>query len=386
MVWSTTWCIPAMHHTSSASDDSMYCDVAAGDPGDLLPGRLLERLARLRLGLDLRHGPKPTPIGLPSNYYAPPMSHLDTVRANARLLLGRRSRTGQLDRCTDDVVYEAPYYAIERHGKAELAAMLAAVQERFDSVSYVVVDDFPTVDPDLVIVEVRGDNRVPRRRAALPESLHHVPVLPRRPGPPLARVLNPDVYRTAVSTMSGSSTGSSVLDLTTGIAGPMTGMLLADHGARVTKVEPRAVRPTRAFSGGAGWHRGQAQRRARSARRRRPRPAPRSLAVQADVFIESYAPGTTASLGIDFDALRRVEPASRVLLDHPRTATREGTRPSGYEALRRGTGRRWKSSQRSRGTFARLADVAPAFPDLVVPDDLLGRRAVRARSSPACRR
>ena len=25
MVCSTTWCMPAMHHASSASDDSMYC-------------------------------------------------------------------------------------------------------------------------------------------------------------------------------------------------------------------------------------------------------------------------------------------------------------------------------------------------------------------------
>ena len=54
---------------------------------------------------------------------------------------------GQLDRCTDDVVYEAPYYGLERRGKGELAAMLTAVQERFDSVSYVVVDNFPPSTP-----------------------------------------------------------------------------------------------------------------------------------------------------------------------------------------------------------------------------------------------
>ena len=80
---------------------------------------------------------------------------LDTVR---RMLacFSAGDAEGQLEHCADDVVYEAPYYGIERHGRAELAAMLASVQERFDEVSYVVVDDFPTVDPDLVIVEVRG--------------------------------------------------------------------------------------------------------------------------------------------------------------------------------------------------------------------------------------
>src|SRR6476646_7910422 len=77
------------------------------------------------------------------------MSHLDTVR-QMLACFSAGDPQGQLDHCADDVVYEAPYYSIERHGKAALAAMLASVQERFDEVSYVVVDDFPTIDPDLV--------------------------------------------------------------------------------------------------------------------------------------------------------------------------------------------------------------------------------------------
>jgi hypothetical protein len=75
------------------------------------------------------------------------MSNLETVRET-------------LDRGTDDVGHEAPYYGLERNGRPALAATLTAVQDRFDMVSYVVVDDFPAVDPDLVIVEVRGANRV----------------------------------------------------------------------------------------------------------------------------------------------------------------------------------------------------------------------------------
>jgi len=65
--------------------------------------------------------------------------------------------------CVDaDVVYEAPYYAEmePRRGRAELAAMLTNLSARFASVSYEVTSTFETVDPDLVIAEVRGNNAV----------------------------------------------------------------------------------------------------------------------------------------------------------------------------------------------------------------------------------
>ncbi len=127
------------------------------------------------------------------------MSNLDT----AREMLSRFSagdKAGQLRHCTDDVVYEAPYYGgLVRHGKAELAAMLDAVEERFDSISYVVVDDFATFDSDLVIVEVHGDNRV-RGTGQRYRNLY-IMFLYFRDG----RVYhwrefsNPDVYRTAVA-------------------------------------------------------------------------------------------------------------------------------------------------------------------------------------------
>jgi ketosteroid isomerase-like protein len=126
------------------------------------------------------------------------VSNLETVRT----MLGCFSAgdpEGQLDHCTVDVVYEAPYYALERRGKPELAAMLAAVQERFDSVSYVIVDDFPVVDPDLVIVEVRGDNRVRAREQRYQN--HYIMFLYFRDGLVYRwrEFSNPDVYRTAVS-------------------------------------------------------------------------------------------------------------------------------------------------------------------------------------------
>jgi ketosteroid isomerase-like protein len=69
---------------------------------------------------------------------------------------------GYLACVDDDVVYEAPYYAemAPRRGRDELASMLTNLSARFASVAYEVTRTFQTVDPDLVIAEVRGDNAV----------------------------------------------------------------------------------------------------------------------------------------------------------------------------------------------------------------------------------
>jgi ketosteroid isomerase-like protein len=121
------------------------------------------------------------------------VNNLDTVRTMLACF-SAGDPAGQLEHCTDDVVYEAPYYGLERRGKEQLAA----VQERFDEVSYVIVGDFPTVDPDLVIVEVQGDNRV--RGGDRRYQNHYVMFLYFRDGlvHRWREFSNPDVYRTAV--------------------------------------------------------------------------------------------------------------------------------------------------------------------------------------------
>ena len=48
-----------------------------------------------------------------------------------------------------------------------------------------------------------------------------------------------------------------VLDLSWGIAGPMAGMLLSDHGARVTRIEPPGGDPFGDLSGTRVWLRGK---------------------------------------------------------------------------------------------------------------------------------
>src|SRR4051812_13300304 len=107
--------------------------------------------------------------------------------------------------------------------------------------------------------------------------------------------------------MTGVLDGVTVLDLSWGIAGPLATMLLGDHGARVTRIEPPGGDPFRSFSGSRVWARNK-----RSAVLDLNDGADRdvflALAADADVVVDSFAPGTTARLGIDDATLRPRNP------------------------------------------------------------------------------
>ena len=51
--------------------------------------------------------------------------------------------------------------------------------------------------------------------------------------------------------------GIEVLDLSWGISGPLTGMLLSDHGARVTRIERPGGDPWQGLEGYKVWNRGK---------------------------------------------------------------------------------------------------------------------------------
>jgi ketosteroid isomerase-like protein len=95
----------------------------------------------------------------------PAASRRDANEATVRTMLAEFSAgnpAGQLAHVADDIVYEAPYYneMATKRGKAEMAAMLGAVEDRFTSILYEVTAFIPALDPDLVIAEVRGDHAV----------------------------------------------------------------------------------------------------------------------------------------------------------------------------------------------------------------------------------
>lgn len=111
--------------------------------------------------------------------------------------------------------------------------------------------------------------------------------------------------------MTGTLEGIRVLDLSWGISGPMAGMMLADNGADVVKIEPPGGDPFRANDrtrlGYKTWQRGK-----RSAildlKDAADLDAFLTLATHADVLIESFSPGTTARLGIDYETLAARNP------------------------------------------------------------------------------
>jgi crotonobetainyl-CoA:carnitine CoA-transferase CaiB-like acyl-CoA transferase len=107
--------------------------------------------------------------------------------------------------------------------------------------------------------------------------------------------------------MAGPLSGLRALDLSWGIAGPMATMLLGDLGADVVKIEPPGGDPFRSQLGYKTWQRGK-----RSAILDLKDPADlatfKSLATHADILVESFAPGVTKALGVDYETLRALNP------------------------------------------------------------------------------
>ena len=107
--------------------------------------------------------------------------------------------------------------------------------------------------------------------------------------------------------MAGVFDGLHALDLSWGTAGPMTTMLLADNGARVTRIEPSGGDPFSRQSGYRVWHRGK-----RSAQldlqTQEDRNTFLALVRGADIVVDSFSPGTTTRLGIDHEQLSTLNP------------------------------------------------------------------------------
>lgn len=107
--------------------------------------------------------------------------------------------------------------------------------------------------------------------------------------------------------MAGVFEGLRVLDLSWGIAGPMTTMLLVDNGAEVTRIEPPGGDPFHADSGSRVWSRGKRSARLDLADDHGKRIF-RALASRADIVVDSFSPGTMARLGIDHASLSDLNP------------------------------------------------------------------------------
>jgi len=168
--------------------------------------------------------------------------------------------------------------------------------------------------------------------------------------------------------MTGVLDGIAVLDLTSGIGGPMATMLLADHGARVTKIEVPGGDPSREFSGAQVWHRSK-----RSAELDlhddTDRARLHALARGADVLVHCHEADEATALGLDFATLHALNPRLIVcaITAYGGVAAHAG-RPARDALVAARTGQHYEARGTVGGTLARLGGVEPFLPDLEVPE------------------
>jgi crotonobetainyl-CoA:carnitine CoA-transferase CaiB-like acyl-CoA transferase len=175
--------------------------------------------------------------------------------------------------------------------------------------------------------------------------------------------------------MASALSGLRVLDLSWGISGPMATMLLADHGADVIKIEPPGGDPFRKGGrtelGYRTWQRGK-----RSAildlRDAADLDVFKTLAAHADILVESYAPGVTKALGIDYETLSKLNP--RLIYASVTAYGRDNShadRP-GYDLLVAArTGLNWEHRGWPEGTVNHMSGRPDPLPDLEVPYEWL---------------
>ena len=109
----------------------------------------------------------------------------------------------------------------------------------------------------------------------------------------------------------GKLSGITVIDLTQFLPGPMMTVMMADHGARVIKIEPPGGEPVREqapFENGqsvwfANLNRGK-KSRVLDLKSETGKAELRSLIAEADVFVEGFRPGVMARLGFDYASVK----------------------------------------------------------------------------------
>lgn len=162
-----------------------------------------------------------------------------------------------------------------------------------------------------------------------------------------------------------------VLDLSWGMAGPMTTMFLADNGADVVRIESPLGDPFAQQTGYRVWNRGKRSVRL-DLQSVEGRQHVDSLARTSDVVVDSFSLGTTNRLGIDHSALSAINP--RIITcsitaygDHPLHRDRPG-----YDALVAArTGLLYDQKGR-RGTVMEFINGRPGpYPEFDAPEGLV---------------
>lgn len=101
--------------------------------------------------------------------------------------------------------------------------------------------------------------------------------------------------------------GITILDFTQGMAGSIATMVMSDFGAEVIKIESPEGDPFRSFPAALQWNRGK-KSVVVDLGEEEGRLQAQGLALQADVVVETFLPGTADRLGIGYDSLSRDRP------------------------------------------------------------------------------
>ncbi len=171
--------------------------------------------------------------------------------------------------------------------------------------------------------------------------------------------------------MAGVHHNLRVLDLSWGIAGPMATMLLADNGADVTKIEPPGGDPFRGQLGYKVWQRGK-KSAVLDLKNAADKKTFLALVQAADVLVESYTPGTTQKLGIDYPTLAKLNP--RLIycsITGYGSDTADAQRPA-YDALVQArTGLMFEQRGWPEGALNHMLGRPDPFADVEIPYDWL---------------
>jgi crotonobetainyl-CoA:carnitine CoA-transferase CaiB-like acyl-CoA transferase len=148
----------------------------------------------------------------------------------------------------------------------------------------------------------------------------------------------------------------------------MTTMLMVDHGADVVKIEPPAGDPFNGQLGYKVWGRGK-----RSAvldlKSDADKASFMALARHADVVVESFAPGVTKRLGIDYATLSELNPRLVYCSISAYGDTSHADRP-GYDALVSArTGLQWEQRGWPEGALYHMSGLPDPFADVEIPFD-----------------
>ena len=116
--------------------------------------------------------------------------------------------------------------------------------------------------------------------------------------------------------MAGPLDGIRVIELTSTVSGPMAGLILADQGAEVVKIEPPLLGDMARYMGsmraGMGAMFATLNRNKRSLVLDLKEEADREIFLrlipETDVLIENYRPGVADRLGIGYEALHKLAP------------------------------------------------------------------------------